>query len=65
MRNQKSTAVAPVGARTVDFLSLKVQSSERTFIDKIFALADYYVSDRITEHSCHIYDIYNYIAVMH
>ena len=37
---------------------LKVQSAERTFIDKIFALADYYMSGRITEHSRHIYDIY-------
>lgn len=38
--------------------TLKVQSAERTFIDKIFALADYYMSDYITEHSRHIYDIY-------
>lgn len=37
---------------------LKVQSAERTFIDKIFALADYYLSGRTTEHSRHIYDIY-------
>lgn len=37
---------------------LNVQSSERTFIDKIFALADYYMSNRVTEHSRHIYDIY-------
>lgn len=36
---------------------LKVQSAERTFIDKIFALADYYMSGRIKEHSRHIYDI--------
>lgn len=40
---------------------LKVQSMERTFIDKVFALADYYMSDRITEHSRHIYDIYKLI----
>lgn len=37
---------------------LKVQSAERTFIDKIFALIDYYLSDRTTEHSRHIYDLY-------
>lgn len=37
---------------------LKVQSAERTFVDKVFALADYYMSKRIVEHSRHIYDIY-------
>lgn len=37
---------------------LKVQSAERTLVDKVFALADYYMADRITEHSRHIYDIY-------
>ena len=37
---------------------LKVQSAERTFIDKVFALADYYLSDKVTEHSRHIYDLY-------
>lgn len=43
---------------------LKVQSAERTFIDKIFALADYYLSDRTTEHSRHIYDIYKLIDMV-
>ena len=38
--------------------TLKVQSAERTFIDKIFALADYYLSGRINEQSRHIYDLY-------
>ena len=38
--------------------TVKVQSAERTFIDKIFALADYYLSDKVTEHSRHIYDLY-------
>lgn len=37
---------------------LKVQSAERTFVDKIFALADYYMSERISEQSRHIYDLY-------
>lgn len=36
---------------------LQVQSIERTFIDKIFALCDYYLDGRIAEHSRHIYDI--------
>ena len=37
---------------------LNVQSAERTLIDKLFALGDYYLSDAIDKHSRHIYDIY-------
>lgn len=35
-----------------------VQSLERTFIDKVFAICDYYIDGRIFEHSRHIYDLY-------
>ncbi len=37
---------------------LNVQSAERTFIDKLYALGDYYLSNAIDEHSRHIYDLY-------
>ena len=37
---------------------LNVQSAERTFIDKLYALGDYYLSDAVHEHSRHIYDLY-------
>jgi len=37
---------------------IKVQSIERTFIDKVFALADYYLDGNIETHSRHIYDLY-------
>lgn len=37
---------------------VKVQTLERTFIDKLFALGDYYLSDKITGHSRHLYDLY-------
>ena len=37
---------------------LLVQSIERTFIDKVFALADYYITKDISKHSRHIYDLY-------
>lgn len=37
---------------------LNVQDVKRTFIDKLFALGDYYLDDKITEHSRHIYDLY-------
>jgi len=38
--------------------SVKVQTLERTFIDKVYALADYAISGKITDHSRHIYDLY-------
>ncbi len=37
---------------------IKVQNIRRTFIEKLFALGDYYIDDKITEHSRHIYDLY-------
>lgn len=37
---------------------LNVQTAERTLLDKLFALADYYLLNTTTEHSRHIYDIY-------
>lgn len=37
---------------------LNVQTASRTLIDKLYALGDYYLSDAVTEHSRHIYDIY-------
>lgn len=38
--------------------SLNVQSMSRTFVDKTFAICDYYLSNRIEGHSRHIYDLY-------
>jgi len=37
---------------------VKVQSCDRTFIDKVFAVADYYLDGRVEMHSRHIYDLY-------
>ncbi|MBR6287734.1 MAG: nucleotidyl transferase AbiEii/AbiGii toxin family protein, partial [Acholeplasmatales bacterium] len=31
---------------------------ERTFIDKLFAIADYYLANEKSEHSRHLYDLY-------
>lgn len=36
---------------------LNVQAAERTLIDKLYALGDYYLTDTINGHSRHIYDI--------
>lgn len=41
----------------VPFL-MSVQTMERTFIDKIFALCDYHLHNNYTRHSRHIYDIH-------
>ena len=43
---------------------LNVQTVERTMVDKLFALADYYLAGMITEHSRHIYDIYKLYSVV-
>lgn len=43
---------------------LNVQSAERTMIDKLYALADYYLAGITAEHSRHIYDIYKLLSVV-
>jgi predicted nucleotidyltransferase component of viral defense system len=43
---------------------LNVQTVERTLLDKIYALADYYLAGTIVEHSRHIYDIYKLLSVV-
>lgn len=43
---------------------LNVQSAERTMIDKLYALADYYLAGMTAEHSRHIYDIYKLMSVV-
>ena len=37
---------------------MKVQSVSRTFIDKIYALCDYYLEGKTKRFSRHLYDIY-------
>ena len=37
---------------------VRVQAIERTFIDKLFAICDYYLSGKVREHSRHLYDVY-------
>jgi len=38
--------------------TLNVQTTDRTFVDKLFALGDYYLANTIQGHSRHIYDLY-------
>ena len=37
---------------------MKLQAIERTYIDKIFALCDYYIQKKSKRYSRHLYDIY-------
>ncbi len=37
---------------------IQTQAIERTLIDKVFAVCDYYLSDKVEGHSRHLYDIY-------
>lgn len=38
--------------------SMKLQSLERTYVDKVFALCDYYMQGKSKRYSRHLYDIY-------
>lgn len=41
---------------------LNVQTVERTMIDKVFALGDYYLAGTVHKHSRHIYDVFKILS---
>lgn len=43
---------------------MKVQNLTRTFIDKVFAICDYYLLGKEKKHSRHIYDIYKLLPLV-
>ena len=43
---------------------MKVQGLERTLVDKVFAVCDYYLQDKVKKHSRHIYDIYKLLPLV-
>ena len=43
---------------------MKVQDLNRTLVDKVFAVCDYYLQDNVRQHSRHIYDIYKLLNVV-
>lgn len=43
---------------------IRVQTLERTLIDKVFALCDYAISDNTMGYSRHIYDLYRLLSVV-
>lgn len=43
---------------------MKVQSIDRTLVDKVFAICDYYMKGNVKKHSRHIYDIYKLLPLV-
>ena len=43
---------------------MKVQGIERTLIDKVFAICDYYMQGKVQRHSRHLYDIYKLMPLV-
>ena len=43
---------------------MKVQGIDRTMIDKVFAICDYYMKGDVRRHSRHIYDIYKLLPLI-
>lgn len=48
----------------LDPFEMKVQGIDRTLVDKVFAICDYYLQDRVKKHSRHIYDIYKLLPIV-
>ena len=54
----KNSAPDIISEYGLEPFSMRVQSVNRTFIDKIYALCDYYMEDKTKHFSRHLYDIY-------
>lgn len=48
----------------LDPFYMKVQSLERTLVDKVFAICDYYLKNTTRRHSRHLYDIYKLLPLV-
>ena len=44
--------------------NVKVQALQRTLVDKVFAICDYMLLNKINGHSRHIYDIYKLLSIV-
>ena len=43
---------------------ITTQTIERTLIDKVFAICDYYMRGELERHSRHLYDIYKIVNLI-
>ena len=48
----------------LDPFEMKVQGIDRTLIDKVFAICDYYLKGEVKRNSRHIYDIYKLLPIV-
>ena len=55
---EKRNRIDLVKQFSLDRFSMNLQSLERTYIDKIFALCDYYMQGKSKRYSRHLYDVY-------
>ena len=53
-----------IGEYHIEPFEMKVQGLDRTLADKVFAICDYYMQNRIKKHSRHIYDIYKLLPLV-
>ena len=53
-----SNALNEIDQYDIQPFKIRVQSIDRTFIDKVFALSDYFLEGVTATHSRHIYDLY-------
>lgn len=47
-----------IGEFCLNLFEMKVQRIDRTLVDKVFAVCDYYLQGKTVKHSRHLYDIY-------
>lgn len=48
----------------LNVFDMKVQGLDRTLADKVFAVCDYYMNERVKKHSRHLYDIYKLLPLV-
>ena len=53
-----------VGEYNLAPIEMKVQNIDRTMVDKIFAVCDYYLQGKVDKHSRHLYDIYKLLPLV-
>lgn len=53
-------------AETYELMPFEIttQTIERTLVDKVFALCDYYMQEKTERHSRHLYDIHKIVEAM-
>lgn len=61
---EQNALLNQIDSRKIQPFSVRVQRPERTFVDKVFALGDYYLAGTLDSHSRHIYDLYKLLDIV-